>query len=134
MGIVAFGALTAMADPEERTGADAPHYERNQAKNEKKTALPLTAVNVPEFADTQKPVRKATAVKSDATARKSKDKKKAERQAKEKPKTESVVADTVPDRPRYDAQIEDRVGSDAPHQERNSDPSRRGAHLIILER
>ena len=131
LGIVALGAMTAAAEPLERTGSDAPDHERNLAKNEKKSALSLSEVTVP---DSQKPVRKATAVKSGAATRKSKDKKKAEQQAKEKPKTESVVADTVQERPRYDTQYEDRVGNDAPHQERASDPNRRGARLFILER
>lgn len=135
VGSVALGALTAVAEPGDRTGADAPHQERNLAKNEKKSALPLSEVAVPEFSDSQKPVRKATAVKTDSTSRKAKDKKKAERQAKAKPKTEAVTTEVVEERPRNDyPQVEDRVGSDAPHQERSSDPGRRSGHLIILER
>lgn len=133
VGLVAFGALTAGADPEERTGADAPHHERNEAKNERKSALPLSEINVPAFAD--KPVRKATAVKTSSTSRKSKDKKKAEQQAKAKPKTETTPADVADERPRYDySPAVDRVGGDAPHQERSSDPNKRGARLFILER
>ena len=133
VGVVALGTLTAIADPAERVGEDAPHEERNQAKNERKTALPLTELNVPAFAD--KPVRKAKAVKTTVSDRKSKDKKKAEQQAakvKAKPETTTVTS-TVDDRPRYD-EVEDRVGGDAPHQERSSDPSKRSGHLIILER
>ena len=127
IGIVALGALTAMAEPEERTGSDAPHHERNLAKNDKKSALPLSEVAVP--------VKKATAVKADsATHAKAKDKKKAERQAKEKSKPETTPADTLQERPRYDAQPDDFLGSDAPHQERSSDPNKRAARLFILER
>ena len=132
VSIAAFVTLTASADPEERTGSDAPHHERNLAKNERKTALPLSEVTVPAFAD--KPVRKATAVKTTSSERKSKDKKKAEQQAaKAKAKTENAVTSTVDDRPRYD-DVEDRVGSDAPHQERATDSSKHGARLFILER
>lgn len=135
VGIVALGALTAMAEPEERTGSDAPHQERNLAKNEKKTALPISEVTVPAFSGTQKPVKKATAVKGESTTHaKTKDKKKAERQAKEKPKPETAPAATMEERPRYDAQPDDFLGSDAPHQERGSDPNKRAARLFILER
>ena len=135
VGIVALGTLTALADPEERTGSDAPHHERNLAKNEKKSALPLSEVNVPAFSGTQKPVKKATAAKADTTARaKSKDKKKAAQQAKQNAKPETTPATTAPERPRYDAQDDDFLGSDAPHQERSSDPNKRAARLFILER
>lgn len=134
VGIVAFSAMTVFADPPERVGSDAPHQERNEAKNEKKTALSLSEVTVPESFDKQKPVRKATAVKAETATRKSKDKKKAERQAKEKTKTEATVVDTVQDRSNYyDPDADDRVGSGAPHQERGSS-DRRGARLFILER
>lgn len=89
VGMVALGALTSSADPVERTGSDAPHQERNEAKNEKKTALALSEVEVPVVAG--KPVRKATAVvKEDSTSRSkakdTKDKKRADRLAKEKEK------------------------------------------------
>ena len=86
---------------------------------------------MPAFAD--KPVRKATAVKTSSASRKAKGKK-ADQQAKAKPKVEVAPAEVLEERPRYDAQIEDRVGGDAPHQERNSDPNKRGARLFILER
>ena len=137
-GVVALGALTATADPVERVGEDAPHQERNQAKNERKTALPVSELNVPAFAD--KPVKKATAVKTASVSSsdshsKAKDKKKAKQQqaAKAKAEAETTVTTTVEYRPRY-YYVEDRVGSDAPHQERASDPSKRGARLFILER
>ncbi len=135
VGLVALGALTAAADPIERTGSDAPHQERNEAKNERKTAVALSEVNVPAFAD--KPVRKAKAVETTSAARgKAKDKKKAEQQqAKAKPKTETTPASVVDERPHYDySPADDRVGGDAPHQERGSDPNKRGARLFILER
>lgn len=132
VGVVALGAMTVFADPPERVGSDAPHQERNEAKNERKTALPFSEVTVPQA--TQKPVRKATAVKTDTSTRKSKDKKKADRQAKEKQKTEAAVVDTVQDRSQYyDPDTDDRVGSGAPHQERGSS-DKRGARLFILER
>jgi hypothetical protein len=135
LGIAVFGALTVLADPPERTGADAPHHERNEAKNEKKSALPLSDVNVPAFSDSQKPVRRATAVTTSSTSQgKAKDRRKVAQQAKEKPKTEAIVAETKPDRSRNEAQVDDIVGSDAPHQERSSDPNKRAARLFIWER
>ena len=84
VGVVAFGALTVLADPPvERVGEDAPHQERNQAKNERKTALPLTELNVPKFADTQKPVRKATAVDATSSSTDSRSKAKAKKKAEQ---------------------------------------------------
>ncbi len=96
-------------------------------------------MNVPKFADTQKPVRKATAVKTTSSSSdsrgKAKNKKKADQQqaAKAETKTETTVTSTVDDRPRYD-DVEDRVGSDAPHQERATDSNKHAARLFILER
>ncbi len=148
-----------LADDRDRTGADAPHQERNVPANEDNFHLSGGAqernssanedkfrlsgsqssfVSITQTSEggTDIRIRKlAAGTAPSKTARTQKAKTstaKAAAQAKAETKQAPAATPSKPVPASYfDNQ---RIGQDAPHQERNSDPSARGARLLIWER
>ena len=135
-------ASRSLADDRDRVGADAPRQERNAPANEDKFRLagpqvPVVSVaQSPDEGTTDIKIRKSTAGAAPAKtakarkARKSTTKTVAQTAAETKPTTVAEPVKRVP-ASYFDNQ---RVGEDAPHQERNSDVNARGARLFIWER
>ena len=124
----------------DRVGADAPHQERNAPANEDKFRLagpqvPVVSVTQSsEEGSTDIRIRKSTAgaaPSKTARTRKAKDSTaKVATQTKTETKPSAAPSKPVP-ASYFDNQ---RIGEDAPHQERNSDVNARGDRLLIWER